>query len=411
MANDTREYDVVVWGASGFTGRLVAEYLARHFGTDGALRWAMAGRSESKLEAVREQIGATGTPILIADSNDMDSLRALAGRTRVVATTVGPYARYGSQLVSACVSESTDYVDLAGEVQWIRQMIDTHQQGARDSGARIVHCCGFDSIPSDLGVLFLQNEARERHGTPCDEIKLRVKAMRGGASGGTAASLMLVVEAAREDRQIARILKNPYSLNPEGEREGLDRADQQGPVWDKDIDAWTGPFVMAAINSKIVRRSNALLDYAYGRDFRYSEAVITGPGLAGRAKALALSLGLGGLVLGASFTPTRKALQRFVLPKPGEGPNENQRENGFFNLRLIGRHADGWQLRAVVTADRDPGYGATSGMLAEAAVCLAQDISHDDVAGGFWTPASAMGTHLIERLRERAGMRFEITDG
>ncbi len=410
MRKDTSEFDVVVWGATGFTGRLVAEYLYERYGASGELRWAMGGRNESKLSAVRDEIGADGVPLLVGDAGDPASLDALAAQTRVVCTTVGPYAKYGSELVAACARQGTHYCDLAGEAQWIRRMIDAHEETAARSGARIVHCCGFDSIPSDLGVHFLQREAVARHGEPCEEVKLRVRAMKGGASGGTAASLMLVVEAAREDRRIARVLKNPYSLNPEGEREGPDRPDQQGAAYDEDVDAWTGPFVMAAINGKVVRRSNAVQGYPYGRDFRYSEAVITGPGLAGHAKALALTAGLGGLLVGAAFAPSRYLLNRFVLPSPGEGPSRQQRENGFFNLRLIGRYADGRRLRATVTADRDPGYGATSGMLAEAAVCLAQDVPRERVAGGFWTPASALGDPLIERLRARAGMGFEIAE-
>lgn len=406
MPKADREFDVIVWGATGFTGRLVAGYLQRHFG--GQLRFAIAARNPDKLAQVAAEIGAQDVPRVIADSHDSESLHAMAARTRVICTTVGPYTLYGSQLVAACVANGTDYCDLAGEVPWIRRMIDTHHDAAQASGARIVPCCGFDSIPSDLGVWFIQQQALEQTGAPCVEVKYRVKAVKGTASGGTVASLMQVVEAARADRDVARVVRHPYSFNPPGERKGLDRPDQQGAVYDHDIEAWTAPFVMAAINTKVVRRTNALLDYPYGREFRYSESVITGPGVLGRAKALAIAASMGGLMLGAAFKPTRFMLSKFILPKPGAGPSESQRVNGFFNIALIGRQADGTMLRAKVTADQDPGYGATSGMLAEAAVCLARDIGRQTVGGGVWTPAAAMGSALITRLRARAGMSFDL---
>ncbi len=405
-----RELDVIVYGATGFTGRLVAEYLVREYDVDKDLRWAIAGRSKDKLEQLRAELGekAAALPIIVADSGDEDALASMAARTRVVLTTVGPYALYGAKLVAACVGAGTDYCDLAGEVQWIRKMIDSHQAGANESGARIVHCCGFDSIPMDMGVWFLQHEAKRRHGTYCERIALFVKATKGGPSGGTLASIANLIMEAREDREIARILTHPYSLNPEGEREGPDGYDQRKVLFDEDAGCWTAPFVMAGVNTKVVRRSNALAGYPYGKDFRYREAVLSGKGVSGWLKGNSMALGIGGLMVGMSFSPTRKFLQRFVLPEPGEGPDKEARETGFFNLMQIGHLPDGTRLRTRITGDQDPGYGSTSKMLAESAVCLARD--NLDTPGGVWTPASAMGMPLLDRLIDNAGLTFELVD-
>lgn len=405
-----RELDVIVYGATGFTGKLVAEYLAGEYGVDRELRWAIAGRSKDKLEQVRAGLGeAAGTlAVIVADSDDGNALASMAARARVVLTTVGPYALYGSKLVNACVSAGTDYCDLAGEVQWIRKMIDTHHESARESGARIVHCCGFDSIPMDMGVWFLQDEAKRRYGAYCERIALFVKATKGGPSGGTLASIANLIEEAREDREVARVLTHPYSLNPEGEREGPDDYDQKKVLFDEDAGCWTAPFVMAGVNTKIVRRSNALAGYPYGRDFRYREAVLTGGGVGGWLKGNSMTLGIGGLMLGMSLGPTRRFLQRFVLPKPGEGPDREARETGFFNLMQIGHLPDGTRIRTRITGDRDPGYGSTSKMLAESAVCLAHDKL--DTPGGVRTPAAAMGRNLLDRLVSKAGLTFEIVD-
>jgi short subunit dehydrogenase-like uncharacterized protein len=335
-------------------------------------------------------------------------MQQLARSTRVMLTTVGPYAKYGTLLVAACAENGTHYCDLCGEPQWMRQMIDRYQQTARQQGARIVHSCGFDSIPSDFGVWFLQQRALEQHGQLCQEIKLLVKAMKGGASGGTIASSMTAMEEARRDRSIARILVDPYSLNPEGERHGPDSRDQTSMVFDQTARTWTAPFIMAMINTKIVRRSNALLDYAYGRDFKYSEVVMTGPGIAGWIKASSITAGLGAFMLANANKVTRSLIVERLIPKPGEGPDREQRENGFFNLQLIGKLGNGDLIRARVTGDRDPGYGSTSKMLSESAVCLAQDDLSVD--GGFWTPVSAMSEPLMQRLTRNAGLTFSILE-
>jgi len=407
-SKNERDFHLIVWGASGFTGRLVAEYLLGQYGVSGELRWAMAGRNQAKLETVRDGLGegSDTVPILLADSHDPDSLDTLVSQTRVVCSTVGPFAKHGSELVAACVRAGTDYCDITGEAQWIRRMIDAHEEQAQASGARIVNCCGFDSIPSDLGCLFLNQAMQNRHGTPCDSVSMRVRRMRGAASGGTYASMLNAVEEARSDPQTRRVLGNPYGLNPRGETSGPDGPDQSSARWDADVNSWTAPFVMAAINTRVVRRSNALMDYAYGRDFRYSEAMMTGRGAGGWARAVSITGAMAGFLLASSVGPTRALLGK-LLPDPGEGPSADDRERGFFDIVMVGKAGER-TLRARVKADRDPGYGATCKMLGESAVCLALEGDRLDVAGGFWTPAASMGTRLIARLENSGGMSFEL---
>jgi len=410
MITDTdtvdRQYDVIVWGASGFTGKLVVEYFLQQYGKD--IAWAVAGRNRQKLEQVLEELSAGDKvpDILIADSHDAESMATLAQATTVVLTTVGPYALYGDMLVDACAEHGTHYCDLAGEVQWMRRVIDRNQSIAEQSGARIVHSCGFDSIPSDLGVQFLQEQAIERQGEPCKRIELIVRAMRGGGSGGTIASGINSMREAKNDRAIAKILAQPYSLNPEGQRDGPDSWDQRRSRWNDLGQVWTAPFIMGAINMRIVRRSNALLNYAWGEDFRYSESVSTGRGTRGWLKAKGMTAGLGAFFLAASFDLSRKLIIETLLPAPGEGPSKENRESGFFKMLLIGQLKDGSTLRATVTGDRDPGYGSTSKMLSESAICLAKNDLQP--GGGCWTPASAMGPVLRERLIANAGLTFEI---
>lgn len=408
MNNNNRDFDIIVWGATGFTGSLVAEYLLSKYGVDGPLRWAIAGRSAAKLTTLRTELGtqAESLPSIVADSFDEPKLSEMVASTHVVISTVGPYAKYGSPLVAACVEHGTHYCDLAGEAQWIRQMIDQHHDAAISSGARIVHCCGFDSVPMDIGVWFLQQEAKRRYGSYCTSIAMLVKAIRGAASGGTVASMTNMIKEARADRDIARVLADPYGLNPAGERQGPDGRDQRNARFDEASGVWTAPFVMAAINTKVVRRSHALLGYPYGRDFRYREAVMMGKGPSGWLKANSMTAGLGGFVFAASFDFSRGLLERFVLPEPGEGPDQEQREKGFYDLRQFGTLADGTVIRSKITGDRDPGYGSTSKMLSESAVCLAKDELPSE--GGVLTPAAAMGDALLDRLQENAGLSFEI---
>ena len=402
-----REFDVIVWGATGFTGRLVAEYLAETYGTGGKLKWALGGRSLEKLEEVRGDILPKGQrdtlPLVVADSNDIDSLTEMVTRASVICSTVGPYARFGTPLVAACAAEGTDYCDLTGEVQWMARVINDYQERAQESGARIVHTCGFDSIPSDLGTWYLQQQITERSGVPASRVKARVGRNRGAASGGTVASMMNLMEEARRDPAVRRLVADPYALYPRGVTAGLDGPDQRSVRFDPDFHQWTAPFIMAVINTRVVRRTNALLDFPWGEDFRYDEAVLCRSRFRARQLALATGAGMAALALG----PTRKLAERF-LPAPGEGPSREQREAGFYELFFYGVHPSSRDddMLVKVTGDMDPGYGSTSKMLGEAAVCLARD--KPQVAGGFWTPASAMGSLLVDRLTDNAGLTFEI---
>lgn len=388
MASD-KEFDIVVYGASGFTGRLVAEYLARQYGADSDLRWAMAGRNADKLAAVRDEIAApAATPLLTADVNDSASVQAMVARTRLVLTTVGPYQLYGSDLVAACAGSGTDYVDLCGEPVWMRQMIDAHAETAQRSGARIVFSCGFDSIPFDLGVFYLQQAARQQLGACLPRIRGRVRKMKGAFSGGTAASLKATMVAAK-DPQIKRLLLDPFALAPGFSGPEQPRGDK--PLYEADIDTWVAPFIMAMINTRNIHRSNALLGHAYGEDFVYDEMMVTGPGEKGEAVAKALA--------------EDKSMSSDDGPKPGEGPGKEEREAGYYDVLFIGEAGDGRRLQVSVSGDLDPGYGSTSRMIGESAVCLLRDAG--DTAGGIWTPAPAMGEKLIRRLIDNAGLKFQ----
>jgi short subunit dehydrogenase-like uncharacterized protein len=409
----TPTHDLTVFGATSFVGQILTRYLAEEFGTHGRLKWAIAGRSEEKLKALRNSLGlkAAKLPLMVADAADAPALRRLCSGSRVVISTVGPYALYGEPLVQACAETGSDYCDLTGEVQWIRRMIAAHEKAARRSGARIVHCCGFDSIPSDLGVHFLQGAARERHGEPCVAVKMRVKAARGGFSGGTVASLLNVIKEASADPALRRELADPYSICPEGYAPAVRQPEVKSPQFDSDFGAWTAPFIMSAINTRVVQRSNALSKQAYGAEFRYDEAMLTGGGMKGRLAAAAVTAAIAGVMVAGALPPTRWAMERFVLPAPGEGPSAEAQRKGFFDLRFLGRTADGRTLRAKVTGDRDPGYGSTAKMLGQAGACLALDFAESGRPGGFWTPATMFGDRLVERLTAHAGLAFELLEG
>jgi short subunit dehydrogenase-like uncharacterized protein len=407
----TPSHDLIVYGATSFVGQIITRYLAEHFGTQGRLKWAIAGRSEEKLAGLRSSLGLTAgkLPIVRADAADEAALRRMCVSTRVVLSTVGPYALYGEPLVKVCAATGTDYCDLTGEVQWVRRMIRTYEGAARKSGARIVHCCGFDSIPSDLGVHFLQQRARERFGHPCSEVKLRVKAMRGSFSGGTYASTMNFTREVAADPALRKEVANPYSICPEGYAPKVRQPNVKSAEFDADFDAWVAPFVMAAVNTRIVQRSNALSKQSYGADFRYDEAMLMGRGLEGRAKALALTAGLAGFMLAGALPPTRWALSK-VLPAPGEGPSPEEQRRGFYDFRFLGKTRDGGQLRVKVTGDRDPGYGSTAKIVGQAGACLALDLAESGRGGGFWTPATLFGDKLVDRLVEHAGLTFEVIE-
>jgi short subunit dehydrogenase-like uncharacterized protein len=395
-----RLYDIIIWGATGFTGKLAVDYMAKNYSSNN-IRWAIAGRNPEKLDAM---LAGRDIPVIQADSHDKESLDRLVEQTSVILTTVGPYARYGSELVAACARNGTHYCDLTGEVHWMREMITQHQAEAVASGARIVHTCGFDSIPSDLGVYFLQQQMRARHGVNARHIKYRTRSFSGGFSGGTIDSMMAMMEN-EERASIIRTMANPYCLNDN--MTGLDGRDRMSAFFDEDFDAWIGPFVMAGVNTRVVRRSNELLDSAYGTDFRYDEGTVISKGARGFLGAAALGAGTGAVAGLAALSFTRPLLKK-VLPKPGEGPTTEAIENGHFHVELRGIHPTdpSKNMTAHVRGDKDPGYGSTSKMIVESALALAQD--ELPVAGGFWTPASAMGDTLLSRLPASAGVTFEI---
>jgi short subunit dehydrogenase-like uncharacterized protein len=388
------KFDIIVYGATGFTGQLVAEYLAQHCRSDGNLKWAMAGRSRDKLASVRDAIGAPAdTALIVADAGDPASLKAMIDQTRSVISTVGPYQLYGSGLIAACAASGTDYLDLCGEPVWMRQMIDAHQATAQSSGARIVFSCGFDSLPFELGVFCVQKEARKVFGSSASRVKGRVRTMKGTFSGGTAASAKASFAAAAKDLSLVAMFQNHFVLTPGFEGPKQPRGNK--PLLDEDLGSWTAPFVMASINTRNVHRSNMLMNFPYGKDFVYDEMVLTGPGEQGEANAKR--------VIAAVNAERMGAVDGI---KPGEGPSKEERENGLYDLLFVALASDGKQVRVAVKGDRDPGYGSTSKMIAECAICLLRDTPQ--VPAGIWTPGAAMGDRLIKRLVDNAGLTFEV---
>lgn len=403
-----KKHDIIVFGATSFVGQILCRYMFDEYGLQREVRWAAAGRSLSKLESVRSSLGsgARELPLIVADAHSESDMVELCKQTRLVISTVGPYALYGEALVKACAETGTDYVDLTGEAQWVRKMIHAYEPRARETGARIVPSCGFDSIPSDMGVWHLQSNARARFGQNCTQVAMRVKAAKGGASGGTIASMLNLVEEASKDSQLRKELTDPYSLCPAGTPRNKAQRSIQTAQKDPIAGTWVAPFVMAAINERVVMRSNALAPYADG--FTYNEAVMTRPGFGGAVAANAMVAGMGAFMLAAALPPTRAALERFVLPSPGEGPSPEAQESGYYDLRFFGTTKDGQTIRTKVTGDRDPGYGSTAKMLAEAGICLALEVSKDERRGGFWTTATAFDERLINRLTRNAGLAFEV---
>ena len=403
-------YQLIVYGATSFVGQLLTRYLFERHGVNGDLQWAIAGRSQSKLNELRQSLGsaAQALPIVLADAADEAALTAMCQQTKVVVSTVGPYVLYGSTLVKVCAHTGTDYCDLTGEPQWIAQMIEQYEATAQKNGARIVHCCGFDSIPSDLGTYYLQQQAQQQFGQACTRVKLRVKAIRGGMSGGTVGSMTEMIKEASHNAALRKLMANPYALCPSSSQSKPKQPNLQFAEYDADAKAWSAPFIMAGINTKIVHRSNAISDYAYGQDFIYDETMLTGRGVVGGAMAVGAAIGMAGFVAAVALPPTRHVLERFILPKAGEGPTPKQQLNGFYDIRLFGVTASGQGLTAKVTGDRDPGYGSTAKILGEAAVCLALEVSKEDKAGGFWTPSTVFGNKLIHRLTQYAGLTFGL---
>ena len=385
-----REFDVVIFGASGYTGKLVAEYMNDQYGDDQSIKYAIAGRNTEKLLEVKKDLNLNeDITILEVDSTDLDSLDKMTTSAKCILTTVGPYQLYGSKLVESCAKNGTDYVDLTGEPGWMYEMINAHKETAQKSGARIVFSCGFDSIPFDLGVYFVQNAAKEKFGKPAPHVRGRVKSMNGEFSGGTIASLGATMSTLKEKPELIKVLANPFSLT-EG-FEGPSQLDDSKPLLDEKMNMWLAPFVMAPINTKNIHRSNALLDHAYGKDFCYDEMMIAGEGDEGEQIAKAMSSGnpMGG----------------DNVPQPGEGPSKESREQGNYDVLFFADLEEG-SIGARVTGDMDPGYGSTSKMIAESALCLVQDCSN--LAGGIYTPAPSMGEKLIDRLIKKAGLTFDI---
>ncbi|MDB0009871.1 saccharopine dehydrogenase NADP-binding domain-containing protein [Gammaproteobacteria bacterium] len=384
-----KSLDVVIYGATGFTGKLVVEYMQENYGNDESVSWAIAGRSEEKLKAVSEDLKiGSNVPHLLVDSNDTDSIESMVKQTKCVLTTVGPYQLYGAKILQQCVIHGVDYVDLCGEPGWMHEMINEYSNQAKETGARIVFSCGFDSIPFDLGVYFLQKEVIAQHGQPAPNVRGRVRAMNGEFSGGTAASLGATMASLKEKPELFEVLINPFALS--NGFTGPEQAQDSKPVYDAKLETWVAPFFMAPINTKNVHRSNVLMDHLYGEDFCYNEMWIQGPGEEGKAAAEFV----------ASMNPLADA------PAPGEGPSKESRDNGNYDVLFCADLADGSTIQAAVSGDLDPGYGSTSKMIAESAICLVKECP--ELVGGIYTPAPAMGEKLISRLQANAGLDFRF---
>jgi short subunit dehydrogenase-like uncharacterized protein len=388
------KFDIVVYGATGYTGQLVAEYLATHYKGDAQLKWAMAGRSIDKLKSVRDAIGAPAdTPLIVAHSSDISSLKAMIDATRLIISTVGPYQFYGSDLLTACASSGTDYIDLCGEPVWMRQMIDAHEATARASGARILFSCGFDSLPFELGVFFCEERAKKAWGAPAPRVKGRIRNGTLSLSGGTYASSKANFTAATKDLSLVAMLKDPFVLTPGFE--GPKQPPGNRPIFDEDLNSWSAPFPMSTINTRNVHRSNMLMGFPYGTDFVYDEMISTGAGEQGQSNAKQVMAATNKMSGGEG-------------PKPGEGPSKEERDNGSYDILFVGLGANGKQVRVAVGGDCEPGYASTAKMIAECAICLLRDAP--DVPAGIWTPGAAMQHRLIKRLIDHAGITFAVEE-
>ena len=400
-----QKYDIIIFGATSFVGQIMTRYIKQKF-NDNSLSWAIAGRSKEKLKKLTKEINASEIETIVADANDENAINAMCNRAKVVVSTVGPYALYGSTLVKVCAETGTHYCDLTGEPQWIRKMQDKYEKLAKKNGAWIVNCCGFDSIPSDLGVHFLQQKALKKTGQNCNKINMRVLKMKGGASGGTIASVINLIKEASRDSKLRKELKNAYSLCPPSHKFTLFQSNIK-VSYDEEYKSWIAPFIMAAINSRVIHRSNALSGNSYGTDFLYEEAVLIGKGKIGKWKAHFVNIGLAMVMAGLIIPPTRWLLQKFILPKPGQGPSKEEQLSGEYELLFTGTTPNGNKVKCRITGDQDPGYGSTAKMLAQSAICLAKDVPKN-TKGGFWTPATIMGDKLTKRLITHAGLDFEI---
>ncbi|MFA3790264.1 trans-acting enoyl reductase family protein [Aliiglaciecola sp. SL4] len=404
-------YDLIIYGATSFVGKLLVAHLLHRHGVEGdksgagRIRWAIAGRNQSKLNQLKLALRVMTLPTIIADASDRDALDDMVSQTKVVVSTVGPYAIFGSELVAACAASGTHYCDLTGEAQWIRRIVDTHELKATETGAKIVHSCGFDSIPSDLGVWFIQQQAMESFGEPCSRVRLLVKCMRGSASGGTIASALNAIAEQSKDPSVALEMANPYSIAPLDYRHGIKQPQVITPEFHKASGNWLIPFVMSVINTRIVHRSHALLGQPWGKDFQYDEAVMVGSGTLGWLKSAVACGAMASGMKAMEFSMLREFAAK-QLPQPGEGPSPREQEQGCFNILLFGETASGKTIETQVTGDRDPGYGSTSKMLGEVAAALAQDMGSSKLKGGFWTPSTLFGDELIDCLVKHASLTF-----
>lgn len=404
------QFDFIVFGATSFVGKILSHYLINNYDSS-EISWAIAGRSKSKLEELKQDLGekASDITMIVADAADEGQLNAMVSQTGLIVSTVGPYALYGEPLVKVCCETGTDYCDLTGEAQWVAKMIGKYQAQAEESGARIINCCGFDSIPSDLGVFYLQEMAKQKYGHYCYRVKMRVKAIKGAASGGTIASMMNIAKESAKDPALRRTLVNPYSLCPENHPFFARQASNNKAKYDADFQSWITPFIMASINTRVVHRSNGLLDARYGKNFLYDEAMMSKSSF----KAKAFMYGLGAFMFSAVVPPLRSTMETLILPKPGDGPSKEDQENGFYNMLFKGETATGNFVKVKVTGDRDPGYGSTAKILSETAILLAKHFDkegEEKSAGGFWTPSALLGMPLVERLKEKAGVTFELIE-
>lgn len=409
----TRKYDLILWGATSFVGQITAQYLADKYGINNNLKWAIAGRNRDKLNNLINNLALNDIDILVGDSNDYDFLMTMTESTAVILSTVGPYLKYGEKLIQACVHTGTDYCDLTGEAPFVRKMRDLYHEKAKESGSRIINCCGVDSIPSDLGVYYLNNQAQKKYGGGeyINKATCCITAFKGGFSGGTLASLLNMIDSTRNDKGISETQNNPYALcnygytdehQPDVKQPSLNKIRKyQSSSQNKN---WLAPFVMASINTKIVHATNSLLNYPYSKDFIYSEYLAVSSYL----RAFLIKSSLGALLLSLNIKPTRWLLEKYFLPKPGEGPSKQQQDEGFFVYYIDGETINNKKITVKITGDKDPGYGCTAKMFAEAGVCMAFDRSKSDVPGGFWTPAAAMGNYLIDRLMKNSGMTFSL---
>ena len=406
--------DLIVFGATGFTGKLVVEYLIKHYGLENQkFTWAIAGRDKAKLEELKQSFicidpRSASIDTFVADSFDSKSLDNLASSCNTIISTVGPYLKYGLPLVESCVKNHTNYCDLTGEVPFIRESIDLFHEKAIKNKCKIIHSCGFDSIPSDLAVLLLQKKSLEKFNKVCDNVSLYVRSIKGGLSGGTISSIINISKYTNSHPEKRSVLESPFSLNPIDKIKNNVRQPVLKSIrWDSSFNKWICPFLMSGINTRIVHRTNAVTEFSYGKNFRYNEVSSYDSGLNGFLKAFNMLMTLFFLQLSLKTNLLIWILKKTIFPKPGEGPSKHTMENGFFKMKIIGFINKMRKNSVTVTGDSDPGYSATAKMLTESAICILLNKNKIPQKYGVLTPASGIGLILIERLKEK-GISFTI---